>query len=173
LTVLCGVPSDDSQSYPYQGKVEAVDVPVNPATGTAQWRAALANKDGTLLPGMAARLRLATSSPYKALLIPSRALDSYQGREFVYVVTKKDGAQVVDRRPVRVGRPHEGLRVIEEGLTREDRVVVSNLLGLSPGLSRGFGLQSRRGSGWQPGMQVKVEEAPPPAAPPPPQAKPK
>ena len=173
LTVLCGAVYDDSGKYPYEGKVESVDVPIDTHTGTAHWRAAIANKDGALLPGMSVRVRVLTSRPHKALLIPEQAVPSNQNtglafggraasfgrqvqRPHVFVVTTKEGCTVVEPRAVKLGQLHDGLRAVEEGLTAKDRVVVSGVQGLRPG------------------MRVKPEELSPPLTPPaspPPQAK--
>jgi multidrug efflux system membrane fusion protein len=58
------------------------------------------------------------------VLIPEEALVADQGQRFVYVVDKDDKA--VYRR-VKLG-PQEGkLRVIDEGLTTNDRIIVSGL----------------------------------------------
>ena len=98
--------SDAPRGFPYQGKVESVDVPVDYHAGSADWRATLPNKDGALLPGMFARVHLITSKPYKAMLIPEEATRSPQPYEepegcFVFVVQSEGGAP----RGRRKGRP--------------------------------------------------------------------
>jgi multidrug efflux pump subunit AcrA (membrane-fusion protein) len=160
FTVLCGVNDVHAEKFPYRGKVESTDVPVNPGTGTAQWRAMLSNKDGTLLPGMYARVRLITSAPHDALLIPERGIRSAQGARYVFVVKEVGepstpesrvfvSKSVLELRPIKVGGPEDGLRVVEEGLTENDRVVVTTS---GPVDSR-------------PGMTVKPTEAPTSAPP--------
>jgi hypothetical protein len=70
--------------------------------------------------------------PRRALLVSDRALDSDQGQKILYVVNGKN--EIVSR-PVRTGLVQEGLRVIEEGLKRGERVVVNGLQLVQPGVT--------------------------------------
>lgn len=139
----------DEQDFPHHGKLDSTDARMDQATGTAHWRALFPNADGLLMPGMYVRVRMATSAPHKALLMPEQPFHMDQGRLFVYVVTKKEGGPVVEYREVKIGR----MNVVQEGLTTDDWVVVSDVRGLRPG------------------MRVKPEEVP--VSPAPPKAKPK
>jgi multidrug efflux pump subunit AcrA (membrane-fusion protein) len=104
----------------------------------------LSNKDGALLPGMSARVRLITSDPHDALLIPSRAIWSEQRAYCVFVVKEVGepsktvshaftSKSVVERRLIKIGRREDDLCVVEEGLTASDRVVVSEPRAVHPG----------------------------------------
>src|SRR5262249_56208334 len=64
------------------------------------------------------------SGHYKALLIPDDAVQSDQAEKFVWVV---DGDNKVHYRKVTCGSLHDGLRVVREGLTPEDRVIVKGI----------------------------------------------
>jgi hypothetical protein len=66
-----------------------------------------------------------------ATLIAEKALGSDQGQRFVYVVN--DENEIVYRK-VQIGALHEGLRVIEEGLAKGERVVVNGLQRVRPGV---------------------------------------
>ena len=59
-----------------------------------------------------------------------RALATDQGKKFIYVLNDKDEAVY---RPVKIGTLDNGLRVIEEGLTPEERIVISGLQRVRPG----------------------------------------
>ena len=48
----------DDKDFPYRGKLESVDVPIDPKTGTATWRALLPNPEGILMPSLFVRVRL-------------------------------------------------------------------------------------------------------------------
>ncbi len=64
-------------------------------------------------------------------MIPEEALGTDQGRKFLYVVDDKNIAQY---RPVTVGSAYgDGLRVVTEGLTAGERVVVNGLQRVKPG----------------------------------------
>jgi hypothetical protein len=65
------------------------------------------------------------------LLVPEGALGSDQGQKFVYIVTDQNAVQY---RRVKVGQVDNALRVVEEGLTTEDWVVVAGLQKLRPGV---------------------------------------
>jgi RND family efflux transporter MFP subunit len=106
------------------GTVDFVDNQVNGNTGTIRLRGVFANHKGVLKPGLFARVRLPLGVPYNAVLIPEEALQSDQGRKFVYVINDKN--EVVYRR-VRLGQAVGGLRVIKEGVAEGERVVVSGM----------------------------------------------
>jgi multidrug efflux system membrane fusion protein len=84
-----------------------------------------------LSPGMFVRVRMPVGKEHAGVLIPEEALGSDQGQRFVYVVNDKDEA--IYRR-VKLG-PQEGkLRVIDEGLTTKERVIVSGLQRVRQGM---------------------------------------
>jgi multidrug efflux system membrane fusion protein len=60
-----------------------------------------------------------------------RALGTDQGRKFVYVVNSDN--EVVYQ-PVTVGSLIDGLRVIEDGLSAGDKVIISGLQRVRPGI---------------------------------------
>lgn len=112
----------DETGYPRQGYVESLDNRVAATTGAIVLRAVFPNADHRLTPGLYARLRLPASAKYRAFVLPEDALQTNQSLKFVYVVDDKSTAQI---RPVQVGRTHDGQRIIKEGLTAEDHVIVN------------------------------------------------
>jgi RND family efflux transporter MFP subunit len=132
----------DEEGYPLKGLIDFADNKVDPDTGTWRLRALVKNADFTLSPGLFVRVRLPIGNPYRALLVSEQALGTDQGQKYVYVVEKgeqtdKEGKKhVVDQvayRRVTVGRLHDGLRVISDGLKQGDRVIVSGLQRVRPG----------------------------------------
>jgi RND family efflux transporter MFP subunit len=123
----------DEKGYPRQGTINFVDNRVDPNTGTLQVRAVFPNTDGMLLPGLFVRLRLPIGVPHEALLVPEKAIGSDQGQKFLYVVNQQN--RVVFRRVLVVGAQHDGLRVIAEGLQLGERVILSDLDRVSPGVT--------------------------------------
>jgi multidrug efflux pump subunit AcrA (membrane-fusion protein) len=65
-----------------------------------------------------------------ALFVPDVALGSDQAGRYLLVV---NGESIVEQRKVRVGPLEGGLRVIEDGLKADDRVVTAGLLRAIPG----------------------------------------
>ena len=104
---------------------------IDSATGTMRARARFANPDGVLQPGMFGRINVPGSLPYKGVLIPDEALGSDQDRRIVYVV---DDAGAVSAKPVRIGPRIDGYRVIREGLTGDETIVVNGLMRVRPGV---------------------------------------
>jgi RND family efflux transporter MFP subunit len=116
--------------YPHKGKLDYVSPTINQSTGTLAVRGVLQNPDRVLLPGYFVRTRVPFDEQKDALLVPDAALGSDQAGRYLLVV---NGENVVEQRKVRVG-PLEGeLRVIEEGLKADDRVITAGLLRAIPG----------------------------------------
>ena len=64
------------------------------------------------------------------MLVPDVALGSDQAGRYVLVV---NGENIVEQRKVRIGPLEGGLRVIEDGLKPDDRIVIAGLLRAIPG----------------------------------------
>ncbi len=120
----------DEEGFDHVGTLDFVDNQIDPNSGTIVARAILPNADGFLVPGVFGRVRLTGSGEFEALLIPDEAVLSDQARKIVMVV---DPAGTVSPRPVRLGDLHKGLRVIKEGLSPDDRVIVAGVQRARPG----------------------------------------
>jgi membrane fusion protein, multidrug efflux system len=129
LPIMLGLAND--VGYPHRGVLNFVDNQVNPKTGTLRVRGVFPNKDEVLSPGYFARVRVPIGFPHQSLLISERAIDTDQGQKIVYVVDKDNKVAV---RPIQLGALHDGLRVVDEGLTPGDQVIVVGLQQVRPGL---------------------------------------
>jgi RND family efflux transporter MFP subunit len=116
--------------YPHTGTLDYRSPTVNQSTGTLAARGILKNADRVLLPGYFVRVRIPRGEPQSALLVPETAISSDQGGPYVLVVNKDD---VVEQRKIEVGTIVDTLRVVEKGLSEDDRVVVNGLLHALPG----------------------------------------
>jgi RND family efflux transporter MFP subunit len=130
LTLSLGLATEEG--FPHQGTLDFADNQVNAKTGTLRARGVFPNTDEVLTPGFFARVRVPIGKPHDALLVSDRALDNDQGQKILYVVNDKN--EVVSR-PVRVGALHDGLRVIEEGLSAGERVIVNGQQQVRPGVA--------------------------------------
>jgi multidrug efflux pump subunit AcrA (membrane-fusion protein) len=63
--------------------------------------------------------------------VPAVAVTSDQGQKLVLVVNKYD---MVEARPIQVGRQHGTMVAVTEGLTTQDRVIVTGLIMVRPGI---------------------------------------
>src|SRR5262249_25186067 len=122
----------DQTTYPYRGVINFVDPEVDPKTGTLQLRGRVDNKDGSLSPGLLVRTRVAVGAPGEKLVVTERAIVSFQGKKYLYVVDDKN---VVQNRPVVVGTLYNGLRVIEEGLKGDERIIINGIQLVRPGVT--------------------------------------
>jgi RND family efflux transporter MFP subunit len=120
----------DEEGYPHSGYLDFVNNQFDPTTATLLARAAFENSDGMLTPGIFAKLRVANTLEYVAMLLPDSAIGSDQSEKFVYVV----GADKrVSRRVVETGPLALGLRVIRSGLEPDEQVVINGLQRVRPG----------------------------------------
>jgi len=108
----------------HEGKMDFLDNRLDVSTGTLRSRAAIQNKDLSILPGQFGRVRLIGSAPYEALLLPDAAIATDQSRKIVFVVNNENAVEV---RQVTLGPLDDGLRVIREGLKADDKVIVEGL----------------------------------------------
>ena len=115
---------------PHTGHIASFDNRLNAASGTIRVRAVFDNPDGLLVPGMFARMLLGTAAPAPALLITDRAVGTDQNKKFVLVVGDDNK---VAYREVRLGPLADGLRIVEEGLKADEKIVVSGLQRARPG----------------------------------------
>jgi len=120
----------DEAKFSHEGKMDFVDNAIDRGSGTIRGRAEFANPEGTLTPGMFARIQVAVAAPAEALLVPDVAIGTEQVRKFVLVV---DGENVARPKYVTLGPVMDGLRVITAGLERDDRVIVNGLMQARPG----------------------------------------
>ncbi|HUG23362.1 efflux RND transporter periplasmic adaptor subunit [Piscinibacter sp.] len=115
---------------PHRGQLQLVDNQVDAGSGTVRVRAVFDNKDGALMPGQFARLRMGHASLANALLINERAVGTDQDKRFVMVVGGDDKAAY---REVTLGAAIDGLRVVTSGLKAGERIVVNGLHRVRPG----------------------------------------
>jgi membrane fusion protein, multidrug efflux system len=116
----------------FDGTLDFAENRIDSATGTLRTRARFANPDGILQPGMFGRINVPGSLPYKGVLIPDEALGSDQDRRIVLVV---DDAGAVSAKPVRIGPRIDGYRVIREGLTGDETIIINGLMRVRPGIT--------------------------------------
>ncbi|MCE7978802.1 MAG: efflux RND transporter periplasmic adaptor subunit [Nitrospira sp. NTP1] len=110
--------------YPHSGRVDFLDTQVNPTLGTVRARAVLPNPDRIFTPGLFARVQFVSGQKAQALLIDDKAILTDQDRKYVYAVDKDGKAQ---RKDIVLGGVVDGLRVVQSGLTPDDRIVVVGL----------------------------------------------
>jgi multidrug efflux system membrane fusion protein len=133
-TALSGTPIRlkliDETDFSHDGRMDFIDNVIDRASGTIRGRAQLSNADGLFRPGMFARVQVPASAPYLALMLPDAAIATEQARKFVYVI---DQDNVARQRYVTLGQVVDDLRVIKDGLSVGDRVVINGLMRVRQG----------------------------------------
>lgn len=115
----------------FTGEVYAIDPVVDQAGRALRLRARIPNADGTLRPGLFARVSLTTGVRDNAVLVPEQALvAAVTGQGQAIYVVRDDRAALVN---VRIGRRSEGGVEILEGVAAGDQVVVAGQLTLRDG----------------------------------------
>jgi RND family efflux transporter MFP subunit len=108
------------EGFPHRGTLEFIDPQVQPIRETAfHCRAVIPNPDGTLKPGMLARLRVICNAPHPAVIVPEELVEFQQDGAWVYVLT---GQNVVERREISVGIRGRGSYEVTRGLRAADRI---------------------------------------------------
>lgn len=121
----------NEEGFPHEGYLDFIDNQVDPTTGTIRARAVFSNKERLFTPGLFARVKLVSGQHKRVPLIRDAAVGTNQDRKFVLVL-KPDSS--VDYRPVQLGRVVDGLRVVTDGVTSGERIVVNGLQRIRPGM---------------------------------------
>ena len=121
----------DEEGFPRHGYLESFDNRVSSETASITVRAVFPNTDGKLTPGLFARVRIPTSAQHSALLVSERAIGTDQGQKYVLVVDKDEVAQY---RRVTLGGLVDGERIVTEGVSSSDQIVVDGQARVRPGM---------------------------------------
>lgn len=124
--------TSDGIKFPQDGTLEFSDVTVDQTTGSITLRAIFPNPDHTLLPGMFVRARLEEGLNPNAILVPQQGVTrTPRGDATVLVVGADDK---VETRPIVASQAIGDKWLVTEGLKAGDRVVISGLQKVRPGV---------------------------------------
>jgi RND family efflux transporter MFP subunit len=123
----------DEDAFVHEAKMDFVDNVIDRNTGTIESRAVLENKDHLLEPGMFGKARIMGSAEHEAIMIPDNIIGTNQSIRFVYVLGEDN---VVTTKNVTLGPLHSnGLRIIRDGITQDDKLITNNIQKISPGIA--------------------------------------
>ena len=115
-----------------EGKVDAVDNTVDPATGTIQLRAVFRNSDAKVFPGFFVHVQLPGKLLENAVLVEETALGTDLGGRYVMVVGNDN---IVERRYIEPGPLQEdNTRVVLNGMESGERYITIGLQRARPGM---------------------------------------
>lgn len=130
----------NEKDFPHKGFIESFDNRLDASTGSMILRAEFPNSDGSLTPGLFARVRLPMTAEYPALLVDEKSILTDQSHKYVLGVDEKN---ISVYKPVVIGPTIDGKRIIRSGLAAGDRIIINGQARLP-----------------QPGMPVAPVDAP-------------
>jgi membrane fusion protein (multidrug efflux system) len=128
-----GVVLEDGRRYPQDGRLEFADITVETGTGSFAVRAVVPNPSDTLLPGMYVKAILNEGTRGEGLLVPQVAVAHDPKGGASALVVGADGK--VEQRTVKLGRAVGDRWLVESGLAAGDRLIVSGLQKVQPGMT--------------------------------------
>jgi RND family efflux transporter MFP subunit len=131
-TPMVHIALSNERGFPHVGKLDFVDNQVEAGTGTLRMRGLFPNLERALTPGLFVRVRVPLGVSHPALLINDRAIDTDQGQKVIYVV---NAGNIVEKRSVKLGGLHDGLREVQGDLQPRERVVVEGIQRVRAGAS--------------------------------------
>ncbi len=117
---------------PIRGRLQLINNEIDASTGTIRVRAVFENPQGNLIPGQFVRIRIGQSKAEDKLAISERAVGTDQDKKFVFVVGQDN---TVAYRQIELGSLVDGQRIVEKGLNAGERIVVSGLQRIQPGVT--------------------------------------
>jgi multidrug efflux system membrane fusion protein len=117
--------------YPFIGHIDFVDNQIDQQTGTIRVRARFDNSAQQLIPGLFARVKLASSNSYEGILIDNKAIGTDLNNKYVLVV---DDQNTLQYRPITLGETLHGLRIVTQGLAPNDVIVINGLQRVRPAM---------------------------------------
>jgi len=114
-----------------QGRLQLIDNQVDTTSGTVRLRAVFDNPDGRLIPGQFVRVRMAQPSKEPVIAVDEGAIGNDQSKRYVVIV---DAANKAAWREITLGAMAGNLRIVTSGLENGERIVVSGLQRVRPGV---------------------------------------
>jgi membrane fusion protein, multidrug efflux system len=118
--------------YSEKGRIDFLDVQVNPRTDGQTVRAMFPNPDDILTSGQTVRVIIEEKGGDQVVVIPQSAIAIDQTGPYVFVVGQDNK---VEQRRVRLGTDRNGLAVVEEGVEAGERVVVQGQQRIRAGMT--------------------------------------
>lgn len=115
----------NEKNFPHKGHVESFDNRLDAGTGSMVLRAEFPNTDGSLTPGLFARIRLPMTGKYKALLVDEKSILTDQANKYVLGVDEAKTPAVSVYKAVVIGPAIDGRRIIRSGLSASDKIIIN------------------------------------------------
>ena len=122
----------DGSLYKEKGKLDFIDITVDPKTDGQIIRATFDNMDNLLTDGQTVRVILEDNKPKTVVTVPQQAIALDQTGPYLFTVDDKNVAHL---QRVKTGNARSGQLVITEGLKAGDKVVVQGQQRIRDGMT--------------------------------------
>ncbi len=131
--IVAKVKFSNDSFYPLPGQINFINSGIDEGTGTIKLRAVFPNPKKQLKPGQFLRLVMEGLTRVNALIVPQEAIMQGANGSYVYIVNDKKMVEAVN---IQTGlMTKEGGWIVDSGLKAGDRVIVSNLMKIRPGMT--------------------------------------
>jgi membrane fusion protein (multidrug efflux system) len=121
----------DGSFYKEKGKIDFIDVTVDPRTDGQLVRAVFPNTDRVLTDGQTLRVVIENAKPPSVVAVPQGAIAIDQAGAYLFVVNDKNQAE---QRRVKTGVIRDGLQAVE-GLKAGEKVIIQGQQRVRPGMT--------------------------------------
>jgi len=122
----------DGSIYKEKGKIDFLDVTVDPKTDGQIVRAEFANADHTLTDGQTLRVVIEKEKAPTVIVVPEASVSIDQAGSYLFVVNDKG---VVEQRRIKPGTSREGMLAVEEGVKAGEKIIVQGQQRVRPGMT--------------------------------------
>lgn len=131
--IVAKVKFSNDSFYEQSGQINFINSGIDEGTGTIKLRAVFPNPKKQLKPGQFLRLVMEGLTRVNALIVPQESIMQGANGSYVYIVNAQN---VVESVNIQTGlMTKEGGWIVDSGLKAGDRVVVSNLMKIRPGMT--------------------------------------
>ena len=121
----------DGSLYKEKGKIDFIDVTVDPRTDGQIVRAVFPNTDRVLTDGQTLRVVIESAKPPSVVAVPQGAIAIDQAGAYLFIVNDKNQAE---QRRVKTGVIRDGLQAVE-GLKAGEKVIIQGQQRVRPGMT--------------------------------------
>ena len=116
--------------FPHEGTLDFAANLLSTNTGSLQLRAEMPNSKLELLPGLYAKVMAHYGDARKAILIPTKSIQTDQQGPYVYVM---DDHKKIERRNISVGQKFPPLTEVTKGLSETETVLINGFISVRSG----------------------------------------
>lgn len=120
------------KGFPHEGVLDYAASNLDTSTGTLQLRGEFPNADGTIVPGVYAKVLVYYGDKREGLLVPFATVMRDQLGHYVFALGKDNK---VERKDLTLGQRFGPLVEVSKGLSADDQVVINGFVTLSVGQS--------------------------------------